>query len=316
MPSEATLSNSARKTDLWPFLRWFRRLFKLARTEDSAPPKPKKRPTPANPAKLRAPDECRAWTPERIRAAEMLFGPGHVLPIPAEAMRKLVVPMGLDEKVSAVDLRSGAGLAARLLAEMGTWVEVLESDPVLADHAEHLARADGVGKKVKVLRNDLMSCDIRPRSRMALFSYEGLSSYTDKAAAIRKACSLLKPLGQIVLFEIIANEEVSEAHESLWNSQEYTPYNFISGAKLREILETLDFEIMIFKDVTTDYCRQVMGELSQFAARTKPESLDFEMRPWLAWEAEYWARRVAILQQHQLSAVWVHARLPFVDPHP
>jgi len=251
-----------------------------------------------------------AWPAERIALADSLWGDGYIIPGGEMEVLRLAKPLGLSAAASLLLLGAGSGGAARGLAtKLGVWVSGFEADSDLTAAAlRHPAQAK-LGRRAQVQgwtpaepgfpRHYYHHC-------LALQPLQG-SKPEPVLAAVALA---LKPGGQIMLLELVADEPLTETDSvaARWASLERLDLATLkSEVTITRVLGRLGFDVRIVEDVSQRHIEQAllgwrMTVRSMEYARPSMRNASMVVR-----EAELWLLRLRLLRSGRLRLVRWHA---------
>lgn len=252
--------------------------------------------TPAEPpTELQEAATPDAWSPERVRISELIWGDGFNFPGGADAALDLIKPFALSKEKTLLDVGCGLGGGARAVAKsIGTWVEGLEPSATLATAGQHASEAAGLGKKATVAHLDLSTGKLPSKRYDAVFVRQVLGLVTDKPRLIKGLAGCVKPGGQIMFVEIAlakpdASSEVLEAWRAVEDSAPHPPtIELIAGALSREKVD-----VRIAEDFAPAFKAQVLAGWSNLAEQLRGKEVSAEEKPLLARELDLWAKRLA-----------------------
>lgn len=280
---------------------------------EPAPPPivaPAARPTPPPappPEPPREPD-FRFWSAERLEAAQLLYGVGWISPGGEALYRELVTPLTLNETHSVVLHGAALGGAARMIAEdTGAWVDAIEDRPLLAAQAARHVKAV---KKVIVTASPLATCDLRPRSRHAVISFEALHRVADKARELARLTAMLKPGGQMLVTDFVRKSEDGAAALERWARSEPAPVHFATASELQSILQRQGLDVRICEDRSSIYCRVALNVLQEFLKKAETQPVPARLRAWLIREVEALTVRLQALDGGAVGHCRLYGLLP------
>ena len=253
------------------------------------------------------------WPPPRLEVVQKLFGEGMIAPAEAGTMVKMINPLGLNEKMTVVELGAGLGGLARVVAtETGAYVTGFEPDATLAKAGMELSVKHGLSRKAVIKQAEATTLDVRPKSVDAILAKEAFLTIEDKPAlfgAIRKA---LKPGGQLMLSDLMLAGETAGPAVAAWAAKEPIKPYLLPIATVRTILEGLGLVVSIVEDVTAEYRAAAIAAFSDIAGRMTSGEIGERMCPWAICEGELWSGRLALLASGEAKMVRLYARLPAV----
>lgn len=267
-------------------------------------------------AREHIPPTIAAWPEPRRLLIQELFGEGMTTPGGITAITHMIKPLGLNEKHTVVEIGTGLGGIARLVAkETGAYVFAFEADGDLVTAGTELSHKAGLAKKAQIRKMPAGDFEARPRSVDAIIAKEALIYVPDKKevfAAMRKA---LKPGGQITLTDYLLVGDLGEPAVRQWQEGEPVPPNLLTPAGIRAMLEEIDLEVRVLEDFTEEYCTAALASFADYAHRLRqaaqsPDGVDEERSAWLLSEGALWSRRTAALQSGAVKLYRLYARLP------
>ncbi len=257
----------------------------------------------------RPPPEMDSWAPERLHAAELIFGDGQIDPIGIDFIDEMIRPLGMNDKMSVLEFPAGIGASARAVARItGAWVQAVEPDPVLAAAAaEHSTKA-GLAKKAAVGAGDLGDVGVRDQSCDVVLSFSGLQGFPDKGEVLARMDRVLKPTGEMVLTDFALTAEGAAGPEiEAWVAREATAEAPGTLEDLIARLEGLNLDVRIAEDKVEDYAGLARRALRDFLDGAEEREVSPELRAWVMREIEFWARRLAALEAGDLGFYRIHA---------
>ena len=257
------------------------------------------------------PEDVEGWSPERIEAAQRIFGYGFLAPGGVANIDKLIAPLGMNEKMSIIECGARIGAVSRRIAEStGAWVTGFEQNPVLVAEAVRLAKTAGLAKKAAIDTVDMDESDIRDNSRDVALAIDSLFIVEDKAALLHSVARMLKSGGQFLLTDFVrAIPQDTSPDIEIWAAYETDPPHVVEIKWLTGQMEALGFDIRVVEDSSKSYCQLVMTALQRFSASIAAEPVAENFKPWIMSEVEIWAQRLAALQGADVAHYRIHAIL-------
>jgi SAM-dependent methyltransferase len=230
-----------------------------------------------------------AWETPRIDLAQELWGEGFNSPGEADQTRALIKPVGLDESMSVLEIGSGLGGSARLIAqEFGSWVTALEPNPGLAQAAAALSEMHGLSRKANVQACDIENLEVKRAGYDCILARQALFGVENKLGALSAIAEGLKAKGQLILTDFVKGEP--------WRPEDYA-----------ETIKELGLDLRVAADVTDAYREALVEGWSGFMADVAKKQLDPERAQILKEEAELWTLRKAALDAGELKLYRFHA---------
>lgn len=188
--------------------------------EDVHPSPPKEDSSTTEPA-----DTGTYWTPARISAAQMVWGPGFAGPGDEAYLMSLVNVAGLTADMSIIDLSAGLGGALRALSERfgGLWIYAMEMSPELAKAGMEHTRMAGMKKNVPIEGFDPAKPEWKKKFDFA-FARETFYQIEKKEIVLLAIAKSLKPTGKCLLTDLVVREEgLSSPALDAWKASEPNP---------------------------------------------------------------------------------------------
>jgi SAM-dependent methyltransferase len=244
----------------------------------------------------------KAWSPQRIEAAERIWGRDFVVPGGAAFTIQLAKPFGAGPQTSLCDLHAGLGGGTRAIAKtFGVWVTGLEPDPDLADAANRRSRAQALDRKAPIQTYDPAGLALAPESFDGAFAREGFCQVADKQRLLDGVVAGLRDRGQLIFTDLVLADKAG-ASAGLEAGADPWPIG-----RMAEALAERRLDVRIRQDITTLYRGLVRAGFKTLLGDIQRGTIG---RPALApvlAEAERWARRVAALDRGLLRCYRFHA---------
>lgn len=248
-----------------------------------------------------------AWETPRIDLAQKLWGEGFNSPGEADQTRALIKPVGLDESMSVLEIGSGLGGSARLIAqEFGSWVTALEPNPGLAQAAAAISEMHGLSRKASVQTCDIENLEIKRAGYDCVLARQALFGVENKLGALSAIAGGLKAKGQLILTDFVRGGTAGRHYERWRNAEP------VKGAPWRAedyagTIKDLGLDLRVAADVTNAYRDSLVEGWSAFMAEVGKRQLDPEQAQILKEEAELWTLRKAALDAGELKLYRFHA---------
>lgn len=254
------------------------------------------------------------WPKERLSFVQTLWGGEEqeevVLPGGTEYTLMLAKPLGLDETKSVLDLCAGLGGGTRELSKsFNLWIEGMESDGELADHANDLSVQHGMEKRAPIGSFDPNTLELREKRYDAIMIRESLYAFTARPDIIKKAFNALKPRGHLLVTDYVLTKQDSldEKAIEVWSeSHPAKPYPWTFNEYKRAVLD-LSMNLHIHEDRTEEYRQLVLNGWSAYVGSLTKSDLDRDTVNQLMQEAQYWLRLVRALESGHLKYMRLHA---------
>ncbi len=268
----------------------------LAPAGDAAPPAP-------------APAPRVHWSPERIAAAESIWGEGFLGPVGAAETVRLVGPFGLNAATTLLLLGAGSGGPSCTLATAcGTWVAGFEADPQLATLAAARAARAGLRKRAAIETWDPASPAFRPGAYHHALALDALRG-TSPGPVIGALARALRPGGQAALVDVVADAtfDPEEAMAARWMQLERRRVPPPLQAVVSGLLAADGFEVRVAEDLSTAHAALVLGGWHAAVTGMGAARPGAGRAAALVEEAELWLLRLRLLRAGRLRHLRWHA---------
>jgi SAM-dependent methyltransferase len=249
-----------------------------------------------------------AAPPDPLTIRQWLWGPGFHIPGTAEDVLALARPFAASAATRLLDVAAGLGGAARAIAaQSGAYVSALERDPDLARRGRALSIAAGRHKQVPVGHMDPETLELRAGAFDGILGREASHMVRDKERFMRVLIMGLRPRGQLVLTEFVAEPALAGRSElaawaalqprdpSLWTLRQYSDCFLGLGVELR-----------VPEDISAAYKSQIVDGWVRLLRTVDLRSLPRGHRLAVVAEAERWMPAVAALDSGALRMYRFH----------
>ncbi|MDA1101900.1 MAG: methyltransferase domain-containing protein [Proteobacteria bacterium] len=262
-----------------------------------------------------SPSGVAEWTPQRIASIQSIYGDGVDSPSGRERTRNLINPIGLNEKMTVLDIGARLGTTARLIAkETGAWVDGIEQNAALVQEAARLSAIEGLAKKAVIRQLELNDPEITSHKRDAIIMRETLHQITDRDRLFKTLSNLLKPSSHLLITDFLTVPSKGKNERAEWNSLHRTTPQLYALDELRDGLQKVGFDVRIAKDETKAYMAMLLNDVRSFSETLQKGALPRELLEWVMWEVEYWARTYQALQAGGITLHRIHAVTRMEDP--
>jgi len=245
-------------------------------------------------------------TTGRIDLANQLWGEGFLLPggrAEAERLASLL-PLSPATTLLLVGL-DGGGIADLVVRARGAWVSVHQHDPVLAAQAAQRLRP--LGRRAAVQTWNPAAPAFRTRFHHHAMAIEALRQVTDAAPLLAAIAAALKPGGQIVLVDLVA--EQPEACPRRWLELEGRVTPPPVAAALEEVIQQAGFVIHVTEDAGARQSAAVLEAWSRLLHALTGTGRARGMAEALVTEAETWLLRQRLMASGTVRLLRWHASL-------
>lgn len=264
-----------------------------------------------SPAPAPSPAPPSLWPPARLAIEEELWGTGFLIPGGGPEVLRFAAPIGLSAASSLLLLGAGPGGPAKFLAtELGVWVNGHEADPDLATLAARRIQRAGaaIAKRATVTGWNRHAPAFTPRSSHHALALDAIrdAAVPPVLAAIAES---LKPYGQVVLVETVAQEPLDPADPAIatWCRLEGRAPILPQPDAISRGLTRLGFDVRVAEDVSAHHMRlAVLGwrHLVRQMARDRPAH---DRAAAVVAQAELWTRRIRLMHSGRIRMMRWHA---------
>jgi SAM-dependent methyltransferase len=234
------------------------------------------------------------WSAPRRELVQMLWGVGFSYPSEPEYVLDLVKPFGLTNANTMLEIGSGLGGGARLVAsKIGCYVDAFEFDESLIKIAKDLAIEQDIDNKAIFKKFLPQALQLKQKFYDAALLREVIMCVDNKDEFFQTLIGALKPNTSLVISDFFLSDpepgpEVEEAMAI--EGRELFPCEVDTVAN---ILAEFGLEIRINANETERYMDMVKGAWNIVAAKLKanPEDADPEMAEAMRAEIDLWTRR-------------------------
>lgn len=267
-----------------------RRLAARVANEDAA-----RSPRPPSLPRVQAappqPSEISNWPPERLAAAQIVWGHGSLTPRGVSQLRALSARAGLGQRSRVLHLGAElGGVASELHARVGCTVLAAETQKPLAD------ASDG---RVTLLR--AADGPLLPDADFILV--DGIAERGEPLTALlRSQCETLAPGGQVAVRSLVMTDDRQTASPRYreWAEAEPVRPRLRTVETLSRLVEDARLSVVAVSDISADYAAEV--EYSWGGAIDRIRALHREpegqvLIPHLLAEGERWLRRIELIRE-------------------
>ena len=249
------------------------------------------------------------WSVARVKVSELIWSDGFSFPGGSEHVLKLVKPMGLTKEKSLLDLNSGLGGAARVIAKaFGTYVTGMDASQTLAKAGMAASEKAGLGKKAIIEWFDPLTVILPQRKYDAIFARLVFLPLEQKKRLLAQVEQALKPGGQLMFLEFaLGSPGANGAALKAWKAGEDHPPHPITIDAYGEELKALKMDVRVAEDMTDEFRKLVLEGWGRLAGGLKPKSLAPDEAQGLTHEVELWSRRIAAFDSGDLRMTRLYA---------
>lgn len=261
------------------------------------------------------PGQTKAWTRRRLRAAQRLCGAGNSYPGGAAVLVPQLDALGLDDGQVVGNIGMGLAEIARMLADRAqVRLHCVDPDRVLVEAAKELIEEADLGDQVSTFNADFFGDAIAPKFCDVVLAREALLEEENKADALRTLHKTLKPKGTMQLFDFMDKSGSGATLDvDVWSAFEQTKPHLVPVSEYTATLEEFGYEVDEPVDISDKYCQAILVTLHNFASGLEDSPVPEDLRAWVMWEVEYWARRAQILESGDIGYFALRALAPEGD---
>jgi ubiquinone/menaquinone biosynthesis C-methylase UbiE len=191
---------------------------------------------------------------EPIIFRQWIYGSGCVIPGDAFYLEELMKPLGLEPKMTVLDLNAGMGGAGAAVAQgLKADVTGLECNPDLVQAGASFLRTQKAGRRVKLRSYDPENFVLPAGSYDCVMAREVISTLVDKEAFFQAVSLGLKIFGQIVITDFVRGDAADDSATADWAAMQERKPLLSTRENYIACLERLGCEVRIAKDATADY---------------------------------------------------------------
>lgn len=237
------------------------------------------------------------WSASRIGVVEQLWGQGFTTPGGTDHVPYLVLPLGLNPAMSVLDLGVGLGGSTRTMAsKYGCWVTGMEAIPILAKEGMDRSVKAGLNKHAPIETFDPENFTYNRRVDAIVYK-EGLFTVHDKDQLFDGLEVYLKPKGQILMTDYVAENEATIRGLSDWCAREPVEPSLWTLNRMTDAFAQRNLDLRIREDITETHKNLILTALRDLTQYLERRSMDVETKTNVLDEVELWARRVGAINR-------------------
>lgn len=261
------------------------------------------------------PGQTKAWTRRRLRSAQRLCGAGNSYPGGAAFLAPQLDALELHDGQIVGNIGMGLAEIARVLAmRANVRLQCVDPDAVLVEAAKELIEEAELGGQISAMNADYFGDAIAPKSCDVVLAREALLEEGNKADALRTLHKVLKPQGTMQLFDFMDKSGSGATLDvDVWSAFEMTKPHLVPVSEYVATLTEFGYAVDEPVDLSSTYCQAILMTLHQFASGLEEKPVPEDLRAWVMWEVEYWARRTQILESGDIGYFALKAVAPEDD---
>ncbi|KAL6764977.1 S-adenosyl-L-methionine-dependent methyltransferase [Haematococcus lacustris] len=255
--------------------------------QPSPPAAPLAPPSHTSPSSLRHFLDSQQYSQQGVETYQAIYGPGHMSCGGEQTARQLASLLQLQPGQRVLDVGCGTGGSAYLLAE-GWGVRVhgldLSVNCLLAALDKASTRSGDVSFEVA----DMASCSLAPCAYDALLCRDTLMHVQDKAGALERFHSWLKPGGRLLLTDYCLPPGGAPDLDS--DTASYLAarrYHLVSLEAYEEVAVAAGFTEVVMRDQTDQFVVQLQRELAGLRAQRPAFTAAFGVEAFDACQASW-----------------------------
>ena len=266
---------------------------------------------------FKAEQQKQLWDEAAIKVTQMVWGDGYCGPGGPENVIAMSKLLALSPEMSAAMIGASLGGPTRVLAdEFGVWMTGYEQSEALAQQGMQLSIDAGLEKKAPILHIDFNEDLVFERNFDRAFAKESFYLIEQKSALIQSLYDSLKENSLFLLTDyMLPNKEaLADTDIISWIKDDPIPPYPITPDIMIKLLEAAGFKIRMDEDITPLYVDLIQqawegaGSVIEFFSN-QGEDGKAELHSILK-EAEYWTRRLKLLQSGKLTLHRILAHKP------
>ena len=268
--------------------------------------------TPLPDHEVRAPDKPLPWDDERISLVQDVWGPGFDRPGGGGDVLTLLKPVGLNPKMSIMELGAGLGGATRAVCkEFGVWIGGIEGDPDLARAGQKLSEIAGLTKKAPIHPEALRELEIKPNSLDVVFAREAFVTLPDKVRLLHAVEKGLKPKGQLLFTDYVLASAGDHSEElQVWKQGEPDAPAPWAVSDWVDALQDLKLDVRIKEDRSDRQIAAIKHGWAEFMQQAAQDGRLERYGQLALEECDLWTRRLNALESGALRVYRFHAIKP------
>lgn len=258
------------------------------------------------------PPDLLSWSIRRRQAVTTLFGPHMDRCIPEAARVRMTRPMGLNKKMSIVEIGTGLGGFSQWIAdEYEAYVTGYEANEKMFNISNEVIKMAGLGRFIKIEHADYEDFQPKERSADAVIASEALFCVENKEKMFHRIRAMMRPEGQFMMSDYMTDKiEPDNPDLVKWQASEPVRPHLLDVVKTREYLTKAGFEVSIAEDTTKEYKAAVLKAFSDYAVASAGADPDDILHAWVLKEGEMWTNRVRAMEKGVLKVFRLYARVP------
>lgn len=242
------------------------------------------------------------WTPERIEAAQRVWGPEHLAPGGDAYIRDLLKPLALDPSLTVAEIGCGLGTALRMMhRSFNVWPKGFEASTELLEAGHAFSTRAGLAKKIPVAAFDPERPEFKKGSFDRIIARDLVHTLRDKDGFLRAVKTGLKKRGQLLLTDFVLRDGgPASAAVADWAEREPVPSRPWTVDALTGCLEEMKFNLHIIEDETDRLISMILADWKALQSVLRTIQLPPAVTAAMLDEGERWARCAAALDSGQL----------------
>lgn len=248
------------------------------------------------------PENIADWSESRQKLVQLIWGEGFSGPGGEDHVLELAKPFGLTNQNTLLEIGSGLGGSACVVVDkLAAYVDGLEFNSDLVDHADAMAMIKGFETKAKFswVKPDTLS--LKRRYYDGCLVHDALLAVEDKEKLLEEVVQALKPGKMIVIADMFTNMAQPGPVAAASLAKELGNVFPCEAAEIIKILESMKVEIRSDTDETGNRSAMARAAWSGVATRLAGKEIDEQTADVLLYETDFWAKRHEAFEAGELQ---------------
>ena len=245
---------------------------------------------------------------DRVALLQEIWGEHMHGPCSTDYALHLLKPLGLNPKLTVVELGGGLGGISRLMVQaFGIWVNCFEGDKTLADAGMRLSEMSGMQKKARITHFNPVTHFYRPNIADCVFTKEFFHQLENIERVLRASTILLKDKGQLLLTDFMLAEDAAKEDLKEWRPHlPYTP-NLWKSNRFERTLGDLNMDVRINEDLSARFCELVVQAWQGLNSSSRLSEFNSETCDMIVREVERWAATTKLIEAGVVQVRRIHS---------
>ena len=233
------------------------------------------------------------WPPFRIALAQAVWGEAHIGPDTSEILFDCLPILGLDPRMTVVEIGAGLGvLSRRMHLSGGVYCLGYEPDPALIAAAIHRAALDGFRRKTRFSEIDLHDPEfdeLRPGSVDCWVVHNTMPLLHDPLPLIEQIVSYSSFGAQLLIADVFVTE-IGDRAKSMrkWRAANTEVKGTVEWETVRDALVAGGFEIHVQADASDEIRDAISSAWNDYLSQVSTGEISVKSLPPALAEAQRW----------------------------